>query len=217
MINRRIPFGGEYKITSPYGERVLNDEVQNHKGIDLVGVDDVNVYACLGGEVVTSAIITDKSNLTWQWGNYVCIKAEDGTYHYYCHLKSRKVKKGDRVSAGDEIGVMGNTGYSLGAHLHFEVRENDRKTPINTAEYLGVENKIGAYNNVIQKLTYDVNEWSKYAFEWAVKNEIIKGVIKDNSIDYLLDKNCTREEIVVFLYRFCEMIERRFENDEGND
>lgn len=217
MTNKQIPFKGKYKITSPYGERILNGEKQNHKGIDLVGVDDITVYACLGGEVVTSTIITDKNNLTWQWGNYVCIKADDGTYHYYCHLKSRSVKKGERINAGDKIGVMGNTGYSFGSHLHFEVRENDRKTTVNTAEYLGVDNEIGTYNAVEQKLTYDVKEWAKEAFLWAVKNEILKGVSRDNKIDYQLNKNCTREEIIVFLHRIYEMIERRFKNDEGNN
>ena len=50
-------------------------------------------------------------------------------YTLYAHMKygSVTVKVGDRVSRGQVIGYMGNTGYSFGAHLHFEVRnENDK-------------------------------------------------------------------------------------------
>ena len=118
-----IPFETDrVKLTSPYGERVLNGEKNFHSGYDLVGIGSKNVTAAEGGTVVRARIITDKSNLTWQWGNYVCIKTASGQYHYYCHLDSRTVREGQTVRAGEKLGVMGNTGYSFGAHLHFEVR-----------------------------------------------------------------------------------------------
>lgn len=141
-----IPFkSNNVKLTSPYGSRTLNGKTDFHSGYDLVGVGTADVTAAVGGKVVVSRIITDKSNLTWQWGNYVCILGDDGRYYYYCHLASRAVGKGDTVKVGDKLGVMGNTGYSLGAHLHFEVREKDGKTTVNPETILGIPNKVGVY------------------------------------------------------------------------
>lgn len=141
-----IPFSTDrVKLTSPYGNRALNAKTDFHSGYDLVGVGTADVTAAVGGKVVVSRIITDKSNLTWQWGNYVCVIGDDGRYYYYCHLASRAVNKGDTVKAGDKLGIMGNTGYSFGAHLHFEVREKDGKTTVSPEIIIGIPNKVGTY------------------------------------------------------------------------
>lgn len=137
-------YSGKFKVTSPFGMRVLNGAQNNHKGIDVVGLGDKHVCAVVGGKVISSTIITDKSNLTWQWGNYVCIQGDDGYKYYYCHMKNRLVKVGDRVKAGDHIGVEGNTGYSFGAHCHFEVR-NVSGVSVDPAPFLGITNKVGTY------------------------------------------------------------------------
>lgn len=141
-----IPFKcNKVRLTSPFGNRTLNGTKQYHTGYDLVGVGSYDICAAVGGKVVHSRIITDKNNATWQWGNYVCIKGTDGLYYYYCHMKSRAVTAGQTVNAGDKLGVMGNTGYSFGAHLHFEVRSADGKTKINPETILGIPNKTGTY------------------------------------------------------------------------
>lgn len=135
------PFeSNKYRVTSPYGQRVLNGVKQWHNGIDLVGEGSIAVCSVCDGKVVSSTMITDKSNRTWEWGNYVCVEA-DGKRMYYCHLASRAVKVGDIVKKGQRIGIMGNTGYSFGAHLHFEVRVNNKA--INAADFLGILNKAG--------------------------------------------------------------------------
>ncbi|MBQ6614052.1 MAG: M23 family metallopeptidase, partial [Clostridia bacterium] len=64
---------------------------------------------------------------------------------YYCHLASRNVNEGQTVKRLDKLGVMGNTGYSFGAHLHFEVREADGKTAVSPENILGIPNKSGRY------------------------------------------------------------------------
>lgn len=57
-------------------------------------------------------------------GNYIAIFHDDGSFAYYVHLKKNGaiVKVGDKVKAGQIIGYSGNTGYSSGPHLHFDIR-----------------------------------------------------------------------------------------------
>ena len=139
-----IPFDcDKVKVTSPYGNRTLNGKTQFHGGYDLVGVGSYEVTATVGGTVIQSRIITDKSNTTWQWGNYICIRDDKGLYHYYCHLKERYVQAGAKVKEGQKIGYMGNTGYSFGAHLHYEVRDGSKT--INPESVLDIPNKTGTY------------------------------------------------------------------------
>lgn len=140
------PFAsGRFRITSPFGWRTLNSIKDYHKGIDIVDLSgSKEISAIAAGTVLQSRIITNKSNLTWQWGNYVSYRTKDGYTIYCCHMDSRKVKKGDTLEPGDVIGIMGNTGYSFGAHTHFEVR-NSSGVSINAAEYLGIPNAIGEY------------------------------------------------------------------------
>ena len=143
-----IPFQtNRVKVISPFGRRTLNGRSEFHTGYDLVGVGSHEVVAAVGGKVVQSRMVTDKANLTWQWGNYICIRTDAGQYHYYCHLAERSVTAGQTVSAGEKLGVMGSTGYSFGAHLHFEVRAADGKETVNPEEILGVPNAVGVYTS----------------------------------------------------------------------
>lgn len=130
---------GEYKITSPYGERVLaNGDNRFHKGEDHVGVINKTIVAPTSGKIVSSQIITNKTNPTWEWGNYVKMDDLNGYYLFFCHLASRIVKAGQSVKEGDPIGVEGNTGYSFGSHCHFEVRRKSDGETINPREYFKI-------------------------------------------------------------------------------
>ena len=80
-------YQGEYKITSPFGPRNLDGDKRPHKGIDTVGIGNKNLVAICDGTVVSSQIITDKSNPTWEWGNYIKINDGYGYFPHYCHLK----------------------------------------------------------------------------------------------------------------------------------
>lgn len=204
-----------FRLTSTYGARTLNGVYSNHKGIDLVGVSSHEVCTVIDGTVVSSTIVTDKRDLTWEWGNYVCVHGDDGKYIYYCHLLSRAVKNGERVKAGQKIGVMGNTGNSYGAHLHFEVRLDDRKTATDPCTYLGIENKVGTYDIESADASTEVesekpSDWAKEAVEWAKDAGILLGNKKsDGGTEYKYKNTCTREEVMVFLYRFREYLENR--------
>ena len=199
------PFiGGEFRITRTYGSRTLNGLTDFHAGIDCVGISSKRVCAISGGYVAVSQIVTDKSDPTWEWGNYVAILSDDGKIIYYCHLSERTVRAGDRVELGDEIGIEGNTGYSFGAHLHLEVR--DGSTPTDAAAYIGVPNALGTYNAEPLPATDNTPaDWSREAVGWASENGILLG---DENGNYALRSPCTREQMCMFLYRIYNLIRK---------
>lgn len=151
-------YSGKFKVTSPFGPRVLNGVSENHKGIDVVGLTDKHICAVVSGVVAVSTIITDKSNKTWEWGNYVRVDGDDGRKYYYCHMSSRLVSAGKRVKVGDHLGIEGNTGYSFGSHCHFEVRDAAGNS-INPAPFLGIANAVGTYGT-----DYRAEVQKKYEF-----------------------------------------------------
>lgn len=151
-----LPYKGEVRVSSPFGWRTLNSKRVYHKGIDLVGTDKT-VRAVVGGVVGQSIIITDPTNRTSEWGNYVRIDGEDGRLYYYCHLAKRLVSRGDKVSAGDALGIEGSTGKSTGSHLHLEVRDNGKS--IDPTATLGIKNTVGAVREAKtqERTNYTVN------------------------------------------------------------
>ncbi len=137
-----LPFKGQNKITSAYGYRTISGKKEWHAGWDVVGVDDTDVRAACAGDIKSSTIITDRSNLTWQWGNYVKLRDALKQDLFSCHMASRAVAVGQSVSTGDKLGVMGNTGYSFGAHTHWEARTSAGVT-ICPGELFGLPNVAG--------------------------------------------------------------------------
>ena len=225
------PFiGGAFRVTSPYGYRTLNGVRSFHGGIDVVGISSKNVCAVAAGIVVVSQMITDYSNPTWEWGNYIAVVGDDQHVVYYCHMSQRIANVGDRVEVGDIIGVEGNTGYSFGSHLHLEVRTSTNQQ-VNAADYIGVPNIVGTYNNIIEEdedMTVerfeelflqmrkeklqdnDSSTWSKEAREWAVSTGLIKGsgYAEDGQPNGMWEDLMTREQLVTVLYRFAQMMGR---------
>ena len=138
VLNCRVLKNGKCEVSQIYkGAR--------HNGIDLVGAGYTldNVVAHSDGTVV--GVVSNINYNTSKsgrriYGNYVKIKHSNGMYTFYAHLKygSVAVKVGDRVTKGQVLGYMGNTGYSFGAHLHFEVR-NANNAKIDPTTYVGAE------------------------------------------------------------------------------
>ena len=198
-----MPLRGDIRVTSKYGRRTdpITGAVNSwHGGLDLVSPNRA-VLAAVGGVVAVSQIVTDKGDPTWEWGNYVCILGDDGCYIYYCHLADRRVTAGQRVAAGQQIGVMGTTGYSTGVHLHFEVRDSANRQ-LDAAAYLGITNEIGAVSAAAASNT----AWSDEAVAWAQENGIIYG---DGEGNLMLDEPCTRRQMVVFLHRLWKLVSGR--------
>lgn len=92
--------------------------IHGYNGVDLAAPVGTPIYAAAGGIVIIS-----KSG-AWNggYGNYVVVKHENGTQTLYAHNSRNAVVTGQRVSQGEVIGYVGNTGRSTGAHLHFEIR-----------------------------------------------------------------------------------------------
>ena len=113
------------RITSYFGYRVdpltgeVNGTLSNHKGIDIAlpggALEGAPVSAAASGTV----IIARKSASA---GNWVILYHGNSTYTVYMHLQKIHVSEGQTVRQGQTIGLVGNTGWSTGAHLHFEVR-----------------------------------------------------------------------------------------------
>jgi len=101
--------------------------VRPHKGIDLAANTGTPIYATRSGTVTTAA--TGEEN-----GNYVFINHGDGYSSAYLHMHYYTVKAGQYVQAGEQIGVVGNTGLSKGSHLHFSVIYNGEY--VNPADYV---------------------------------------------------------------------------------
>lgn len=145
---KNIPYkGGKFKVTSPFGYRLLNGKYENHIGLDLVGVSSPNITSTVNGTVVRSRIVTDPKNKTSEWGEYVSIQSDtDSTIHTFAHMKanSRIVKVGDKVKVGQVIGEQGNTGKSYGVHCHYQIVASNGVV-LNPATFLGIANKTGTY------------------------------------------------------------------------
>ncbi|WP_405404826.1 DUF5930 domain-containing protein [Paracoccus sp. Ld10] len=110
-----MPVTANFRYTSGFGRRWG----RMHEGIDMAGPVGTPIHVT-GDGVVTFA------GRQGAYGNLIKIRHELGTETRYAHLSRINVKVGDRVSQGDRIGDMGNTGRSTGPHLHYEVRMNGR-------------------------------------------------------------------------------------------
>ena len=112
-----MPVNTPVRFTSGFGGR--NDPFgrgwRRHEGQDLAGAYGSPILATADG-VVTFA--------GWEsgYGRLVKIRHEFGIETRYAHMSQIRVNVGDRVSRGDRIGDMGNSGRSTGTHLHYEIR-----------------------------------------------------------------------------------------------
>lgn len=142
-----FPVKGQYKLSSPFGYRVIFGKKEMHPGWDIVPMEDKNIYNVADGTVYYSTWF--KSAPDSEMGNVVCVRCDDGFYRRYQHLASRAVKAGQRVKAGDVLGVVGSTGKSTGVHLHYQMyttKTSPSGSAVNPSDSLGMPNVVGIYN-----------------------------------------------------------------------
>ena len=164
-------FKGKNRVRYPYSRYgwTRNNGKTWHGGIDIEGIDDTTIYMpsyknddgterSISGTITRARIVTDKSNLTWEWGYYVCVQLDNNqtpdvvNFMYFCHCKQLLVKAGDKVKTGDKLAIMGNTGNAAlanppYAHVHFEVRKTASSSGLDPTRYCGFANEVGTYES----------------------------------------------------------------------
>ena len=117
------PVQSAHRFTSGFGRRWG----RMHYGSDFAAPHGTPIYATADGVITKAGWATG-------YGRLIKIKHDFGIETRYAHLSKIRVKVGQKVSRGDRIGDMGNTGRSTGTHLHYEIRVNGNA--VNPMKYL---------------------------------------------------------------------------------
>ena len=116
------------RLASGYGNRMhpIYKVLKMHTGMDFTAPKGTEIYATGTGVIVTA----DDSKRGY--GNHVIISHGYGYNTLYAHMKNLIVQVGQKVKRGEVIGYVGNSGASVGPHLHYEVIKNNIKIdPVN--------------------------------------------------------------------------------------
>lgn len=117
------PIKDNHRFTSGFGPRWG----RMHNGLDFAAPHGTPIYASADGVVIFAGRQS-------AYGRLIKIKHDFGYETRYAHLSKIRVKNGQRVSRGERIGDMGNTGRSTGTHLHYEIRSNGKA--VNPMNYI---------------------------------------------------------------------------------
>ena len=148
---RKIPFKPpmlHFYISSDYGNRKhpKTGKISFHHGVDLAGTWQENVRVTAPGTVIYAG--TEGS-----FGKVVRVQHEFGIVTTYSHLARITVRFGDYIGENHVIGKMGNTGRSAGAHLHYEVRVNNKS--IDPVRFMTVGREISVAGELRQSKLID--------------------------------------------------------------
>jgi len=133
---KRMASGFGYRIDPIYKTRRM------HTGMDFTANVGTDVYST--GDGIVEAVEVSG----WGYGKSIVINHGYGYKTRYAHLSAFKVKQGQKVSRGELIGLVGNTGKSTGAHLHYEVEKGGVK--VNPIHYYHSDLTPEQYEQLIQ-------------------------------------------------------------------
>jgi len=116
-------------VSSHFGQRTdpFSGKLAMHDGIDFAGKEGTNIIAVAGGVVTWTGTRSG-------YGEMIELSHGDGFVTRYAHNKENLVKPGDFVKKGQAIALMGSSGRSTGAHVHYEVYKHGR--PVDPASYI---------------------------------------------------------------------------------
>ena len=204
------PLDKEYKITSPFGPRKYPHTGEHH-GVDLKPAGNMNTYADVFSRF--SGVIEDiKSDVpntdhavmsqdgTWTYegnnetGNMVSIRTKDGFLIKNMHLKQGTIptnlKVGSEIQAGQKIGEMGNTGWSTGPHLHYQIQDQNGNYIDPTYTLLGTPNSkngISGAINSVANVTASTITGSSYYPSASSDNQTTSGGILAEILSVIKD------------------------------
>ena len=134
-ILRRTPLGRPLSgpISSPFGYREdpVNGKKGFHAGVDMQAKRGGKIFATADGTIIQAGYNGD-------FGNFIEIQHGNGFTTHFAHLQEIKVKKGRKVKRGQVIGLVGSSGRSTGAHLHYELCVKGQ--PINPVPFMQTAN-----------------------------------------------------------------------------
>lgn len=130
-VEYRLPLRqDQFRIDQGFGGSFSHNDPQNRYAVDFAAPVGTPVLAARAGTVMQVESDFEKAGLNQEkYGgraNFVRIVHDDGSMSLYAHLKGEgaMVRVGQRVAAGQQIGLSGNTGFTTGPHLHFAVQVN---------------------------------------------------------------------------------------------
>lgn len=140
------------RISSSFANYIVKSRNRKHHGTDFAAPIGTPVYATRSGVVLSA----DNTSLSGDFGNAVLIEHGDQFQSLSAHLSRIDVQMGTWVEAGQQIGLVGKTGRATGAHLHFEMWQNNlpkdplQFLPIDEAQRLAVQKPQAAPKRVVQ-------------------------------------------------------------------
>lgn len=171
--------------------------INGHRGLDLVGanytLDDIVSYANGTVLMVTNGYGNGHGEgVNWAYGNFVKILNDDGTVCLYAHMEYTSVKVGQRVSKGQIIGRMGNSGNSFGGHLHWEFWScNDYYKNIDPSPFLSPKEivlpKVVERDKNKRQFQVDYNDNLRVRTEPNLKSEVV-GILNAGIYDFTEEK-----------------------------
>jgi murein DD-endopeptidase MepM/ murein hydrolase activator NlpD len=132
------------RIASGFGWRIhpIYKVRKMHTGMDFSAKIGTPIYATGDGVII-------KAKKSYGgYGNEIEIDHGYGYVTKYAHMKAFKVKKGQKIKRGEQIGTVGNTGASTGPHLHYEVIMNGKK--VNPVHYFFNDLNEEEYEKVLK-------------------------------------------------------------------
>ena len=137
------PIKNMYNVTSGFGMRIhpILKILRRHTGVDITAPRGTPVYATGDG------VVSRKQPYS---GYGLTVVIEHG-YSYetlYAHLSKSIVRPGQKIKRGQLIGYVGNTGFSVGSHLHYEVWKND--LPVNPVHFFVSDITPEEYNTILE-------------------------------------------------------------------
>lgn len=139
----RNPLGGEEFVrTSGFGRRrsPYTQQLELHAGLDLAAAVGTPIVAAADGIVTYAGTLpADRRTDWWRLGRTVAIRHGDDFVTLYGHCEKVLVRDGQRVRGGERIATVGDSGWSMGPHLHYEIRrriDRDHYKPVDPEAYL---------------------------------------------------------------------------------